>query len=358
MFKIKLSTNKYLSSEVFKQDVHLFQNIWLFAGFKYEIEKRGDYLVKKFPFGEIVIRNFGDKIKAFFNICPHRFSRLFSESTGNSIIECPYHGWRFDEDGKPSAIPHKKECFGDLNDLENLSLKFIELEICGEFIFIRVFKDENSPTLIDYLGKDYSTLIDASKFLTNKIDTHEYEFNANWKIVIENSLEEYHLLKVHPETLAQVLSPGIKYKFESFSSTSNIELKENNALKLKKIKTLFNESLDLSGYQHTFIFPNLAIATTEGVSFFIQEAWPTSEDTTRYISHGFLPTFKTSCASMIQNQIAEQYKNTNRKIFNEDLSICNGIQIALNSAINYSGILGKREERILHFQNIYLKLSP
>lgn len=350
-----LTSNYYLSNETFQKEKQSFQNLWLFACFKQDLKNEGDYVLKKFPFGEVIIRNFGEKIKAFFNICPHRFSRIFSESSGNSILECPYHGWRFNESGNPSVIPHKKDCFGNEFDLEKASLKFLDIDYCGEFVFLRAHKNQHSITLEDFLGIDYSTLLKISSFLSTRIDTHEYSFKANWKLVIENSLEEYHLLKVHPETLAQILSNNIKYELNPYSSSSTISLQEKNSNKLQKIKKFFTNSLEQADYKHTFIFPNLAIATTEGFSFFIQEAWPLSAEETKYISHGFLPNFQTSCSPIIQQQITEQYKNTNRKVFYEDLSICDGIQIALKTVANYEGILGKREERIHHFQSLYLK---
>lgn len=45
------------------------------------------------------------EIRAFRDVCPHRFARLSDGRVIGSNIECPYHGWQFGADGRCRAVP-------------------------------------------------------------------------------------------------------------------------------------------------------------------------------------------------------------------------------------------------------------
>ncbi len=356
MSKVILQPNFYLSSEYFNlENEKIFKTSWLFGCFTTEISEKNDFIIKKFPFGEIVIRNFNGEFKAFFNICAHRFSKLFLANKGNSIIECPYHGWRYNDQGKAQVIPNKKECFGIDFSSDRYSLIFLDTSVCGKFIFVRFNTEPSQPSLSEFLGNMYDYLNEVSRKMGDKIDENKMSIGSNWKLIIENSLEDYHLNCVHKETLAKLLSPKYHSQFNDNTSSTNIELLEGSGEKMKKMSVFFEHSSHAEGYQHEFIFPNLAVATTNGVSFFVQEAIPVTADQTTYVSHGFLTPFKTNISEVIKIQISNQFKTTNQIVFKEDAEICEGIQIALKSAVSLQGIMGTREERILHFQNRYLK---
>lgn len=356
MSKVILGFSKYTSDANSKLEVEkLFKKFWLFGCFTDEVSLNKDFIVKKFPFGEVVIRNFDGEIKAFFNICPHRFSKLFLKEQGNSIIECPYHGWRYDNKGTASAIPFKRDCFGAEFRQENYQLKFLRCEIVGKFIFIKIDTNQEDISLKDFLGDSYVYLLEVSEKMAARIDRNEMLIRSNWKLVIENSLEDYHLGKVHPETLAKLLSSKYTSSFTPFTSTTRIDLLDSNVAKIKKLGSFFQDRLEVEGYKHVFIFPNLAIATTEGLSFFVQEAIPLGTCETKYVSFGYLSKFKDNLVNLIKDQLSEQFKETNRQVFKEDAEICEGIQDAMMSPVEFQGVLGMREDRIKHFQELYLK---
>lgn len=353
MSKVILEFDHYISESVAKSEVDkVFLNSWLFACFGTDIPKQNDFFVKKYPFGEVVILNLGESFTAFFNICPHRFSKLFLQNQGNSIIECPYHGWRFNGEGIPYAVPFKKECFGKDFEPENYKLSKIQCEVVGNFIFVKVKDDD--VDLIRFLGEKYLYLKEISQFLKNRIDNNEMEIKSNWKLVIENSLEDYHLLKIHPETLSKVLSSNYESHTLGFCSSTNIKLKELSRLSLSKLATFFESKFDIDDYRHDFIFPNLAIATTEGLSFFVQEAWPVSVGVTKFISHGFLNDFKPGLSDLVRENITSNFIKTNRNVFIEDAQVCEGIQEALTLPVILEGVLGSREDRVKQFQEVYL----
>ncbi len=52
-----------------------------------------------------VITRLNGKITAFLDKCPHRNARLSDGRIVNDSLECPYHGWQFNDEGKCGFIP-------------------------------------------------------------------------------------------------------------------------------------------------------------------------------------------------------------------------------------------------------------
>ena len=52
-----------------------------------------------------VLYRAGGKIVAFEDRCPHRHSPLSLGQCADSVLQCAYHGWRFDADGRCIEIP-------------------------------------------------------------------------------------------------------------------------------------------------------------------------------------------------------------------------------------------------------------
>jgi vanillate O-demethylase monooxygenase subunit len=52
----------------------------------------------------VVVRLDGE-IKVFADICPHRYARLSDGQVVGSNIQCPYHGWQYDANGRCAHVP-------------------------------------------------------------------------------------------------------------------------------------------------------------------------------------------------------------------------------------------------------------
>ena len=88
---------------------------WVCIGRDEEFPKPGDFLVRDIV-GEsvIVTRNPAGELRAFYNVCAHRGTKLLDE-TGESCghvdkaFKCPYHAWSFDLDGRLVGTPNVHE---------------------------------------------------------------------------------------------------------------------------------------------------------------------------------------------------------------------------------------------------------
>src|SRR5690348_15552041 len=47
----------------------------------------------------------GDDVSAFPARCPHRLVPLAAATVVEGTLQCPYHGWRFNSDGRCAEIP-------------------------------------------------------------------------------------------------------------------------------------------------------------------------------------------------------------------------------------------------------------
>ena len=78
-----------------------------------QIERPGQFFVRELLGESIIVTRdaVGDACSAFHNVCRHRGTRLCTEATGAfaGSIQCPYHAWTYDLDGRLIGAPHMDE---------------------------------------------------------------------------------------------------------------------------------------------------------------------------------------------------------------------------------------------------------
>jgi Rieske 2Fe-2S family protein len=194
----------FVSPEIFAEEQKkIFSNEWLLVGHQSQIAKPGDYFLVNVA-GEslIVTRDQGSLIRAFYNVCRHRGTRLKEDACGHaSAIQCPYHAWTYGLDGRLIGAPHMDDVPGF--DKTNYPLHSVNVGVWEGFIFVRL---ANNPMLLEnwfapLTGKfshwNIATLRPAKRI--------EYDVHANWKLMFENYSECYHCPGVHPQL--QKVSP-------------------------------------------------------------------------------------------------------------------------------------------------------
>src|SRR5436305_11128638 len=75
----------FVSQEIFAQEQQdIFSKNWLLVGHTSQLAKPGDYFLATIS-GEslIVVRDRRSQVRAFFNVCRHRGSRLIENADGN-----------------------------------------------------------------------------------------------------------------------------------------------------------------------------------------------------------------------------------------------------------------------------------
>ena len=106
----------FCSPEIFAEEQEkIFANRWLCVGRAERIAKPGDYFVQEIGTESIiVVRDNGGSIRAFYNVCRHRGTRLCEEHSGQfpETIQCPYHSWAYGLDGRLIGAPSTQDIEG------------------------------------------------------------------------------------------------------------------------------------------------------------------------------------------------------------------------------------------------------
>ncbi len=186
-------------SDVFAQEVRrLFQRTWQCVGRADEVANPGDYRTYEIGgSGVIVIRDGDGELRAYHNVCRHRGTRILEAEAGAgmSVLQCPYHAWTYDLQGRLMGAPHMEGAKGF--DRKDFGLFPVGLQTWRGFLFVNL-RPKPEP-LEEYLGD----FVDRAKpFPLERLRRacrYTYDVAANWKLVVQNANECYHCPGVHPQ---------------------------------------------------------------------------------------------------------------------------------------------------------------
>ena len=348
----------------------VFLRQWLFAGATGGLEKDGDYRCIDIGHFSVVLQNFDGQLRAFNNVCSHRFARLQTDPCGNRELKCPYHGWIYNEAGLPYAIP-RKPLISEITPatLCDYRLSRWHVRTLGPLLFIR--KEHAGETLAgDDLEQQFGDLAEPLAQLTaacgELVENTAHVVKANWKLVVENTLEGYHVDCVHPNTIRKLGMSGLSTS-ASAETASRFTFAGQNSAVFSPLNTEVSDRMDrtykflaarpqkLDGYRHFYFFPNFVFASTRGESFSIQRILPIDEKTTELTSFLFATNGLgelTKMEAALKKQFYASAAEFVREIFLEDAGICEQVQRGIGYA-HGSGVLSDEEERICAFHQAY-----
>lgn len=193
-----LAQEFYVDEEVFEEDLRrVFHSNWLFAGHSCEILETGDYFT--FEVGDeslLILRDKTGGVRAHFNVCRHRGSRLTTEPCGHAkALVCPYHQWVYALDGQLSNA----RLMGDGFDKNKYRLRSAEVREVAGLIFVCLAPEASTPDFEHFFRAIEPQLGPHGLEHAKVVTRHHYEVRANWKTLIENNRECYHCRVSHPE---------------------------------------------------------------------------------------------------------------------------------------------------------------
>jgi phenylpropionate dioxygenase-like ring-hydroxylating dioxygenase large terminal subunit len=190
----------YTDDEIFRRDLEcIVSKQWLLVAHESEISGRGDYLTYEVA-GEsiVVVRGRDDVVRAFFNVCRHRGSRICLEPKGNRrTLTCPYHAWVWDLQGNLIGARSMPEGF----DPSSWPLHSCRVRVWHGLVFISLSTD-GDPDVADFdqLAGRLEPYVSHYGVARAKVAHREfYPTEGNWKLAVENFMECYHCAPAHPE---------------------------------------------------------------------------------------------------------------------------------------------------------------
>jgi nitrite reductase/ring-hydroxylating ferredoxin subunit len=195
-----ISTHRYIDPAYAKKELEtLWKTTWQFACREEHIPEVGDYYVYDLAhYSFIVTRVSRNEIRAYYNACLHRGTKLRASGTEGCANEfrCPFHGWSWNIDGTNKNVT----CDWDFPHVEkkDLCLPQARVETLGGFVFVNM--DGNAPSLAHYIGPDAMAHITKWKLEDRYIVAHVSKvIPANWKLTMEAFMEAYHVIETHPQ---------------------------------------------------------------------------------------------------------------------------------------------------------------
>jgi phenylpropionate dioxygenase-like ring-hydroxylating dioxygenase large terminal subunit len=206
-------------------EAFLKEHFWFMVDHESRIPKPGDYFVFEFGRGDSVIiaRDQTHAVRAFYNVCRHRGSRLcmhgpdfdnvrptearadaktpdsrFSviqlASSGNTpVFRCPYHAWTYDLSGKLISVPQGMP--SGFNQADH-GLHPCHVRTAEGFIWVSLAHDD--PPDFDSFVSNWKTA--SAEYGTAQLKVaarKQYPTKANWKLALENFRECYHCQHAH-----------------------------------------------------------------------------------------------------------------------------------------------------------------
>lgn len=199
----RVARNSFVDQDIFAAErAQIFDCCWLYLGHGSELPRKGSFVTRPAGGRNLIFnRDANGVVHAFLNACPHRGATVCREPSGNTRnFTCSYHGWVFGADGKMRDLPGRESYSESFNDGGCADLVAVpRLQQYRDFWFVCF--DAQAISLVDYLAgaAEYLDLLadqsDAGMEIIS--GTQEYSIRANWKLLVENSIDGYHAASTH-----------------------------------------------------------------------------------------------------------------------------------------------------------------
>lgn len=347
----------YTDPATFARETAALRRAWHCVGLTRDLPNDQDWILVRVVDRDVVVQRFGDELRAFTNTCPHRFNAIRSGSCGNGPLTCGFHRWSFDRDGRPTSIPFRST-FAQL-DLDALCLERWALETCGELVFVRL--DDGVP-LEDWLGAAHARLAAIAAAIDRPYAEFTLEVAANWKIVVQNTLEFDHVYSVHPDTFGAIVenrpameelptaAPHVAY-------LSQLAPPANPRAIQRRVAAMFARATIGSDdrHEHHSLFPLTTIGVFRRESISLLRYVPRGPQATTVHTRLFLPIIPDlrDDERVMQDAFAELMAAFSRQLGDEDRAICESWQRGVANATAHQGAFGAGERLVWEFQRGY-----
>jgi choline monooxygenase len=223
------------------------------------LPKSGDH-VERVAFGVplFAVRGRDGRARVFRNACRHRGMALVEGPGCSAALVCRYHGWTYRLDGSLSHVPHA-DAFPDLDAASRGLVEVDSREVDG----LIVIGPLQSPG--PHTDEAWAALSDGGPWRDKLMPAARHVFAnsttrpMNWKILVEQFLEGYHIRSTHKGTFYPIQYDDLNV-VERFGPNSRITFPYQNVERLRDRpeSTWTVERRVTYVYQ---LFPNVMVAT-------------------------------------------------------------------------------------------------
>jgi choline monooxygenase len=338
--KRSLPWSWYSDPEVLRREhERIFLRSWQYVGHVGQASEPGSFFTGALGLAPVVVTHARDgELRAFLNVCRHRGFVVAEGEGRRETLQCRYHAWTYELDGRLRAAPRSER--EPAFDPDELSLAPLRLERWGPLLFVNA--DPEAAPLAEALGPvpdQLAELLDVDT-LEFRYRT-EFELEANWKVACENFLECYHCAVAHPGFSAAVDVSPDAYRLATEGLTSS---------QFGPVRTGSDSFLsdgEVSRSQFHFVWPNFGVNVFPGrPNLSCGPILPVGpERTARFLDYFFAPD--------IDQAWLDELIELDDQIGREDTALVEGVQRGLRAGVLTEGrVLGESERLVAHFQNL------
>ena len=223
----KIPGYRYTSKEFFEKEWEgMWTKVWLLLGREAEMPEPGDWQMEEVGREEILmVRQKDGSVKAFYNVCQHRANPLVDGPKGHVLrrFVCKYHSWAFLPDGTLNFAPDKED-FPEGNPCDNVTLAEVACETFAGFIFINM--DPDCKPLKDYLGPIWEDWEKRDIHTWKRTMANTMWLPCNWKVVLDNFNESYHVPTVHMAATPDTDRKKIRGNIDTYFKETRFDLSD------------------------------------------------------------------------------------------------------------------------------------
>lgn len=306
------------------EKVQVFQPSYQVVGSLDQLPQVGSYFTGRFmgwPY--VVVRDEAEKVRAFFNVCSHHLSCVAQGEGKTTQFVCPYHGWTYDLAGQLRKASHA----GNIAHFhkQGLNLKPISLKCYGRFIALHFGQQKVNEAIVN--GMNALAALDNPNF--ELVHQKTYAMACNWKVFIDNYLDGgYHVAHLHKDLAAQL-------QMENYVST----IFEAHVMQRCRGQSDENSRVgDVAEY--LWIHPNFC-ANRYGNWLDTNWVIPTGPQRCE-VSFAYYHLGPLATESM------DALLSSSDKVQQEDMFICEQVQLGLESGVLQQGIYAPKFEKPMH----------
>ncbi len=327
-------------SVLHQEQERIFRRRWQYVGHTGQLPQPESVAAGRAGDAPVLLtRDAGGELRAFLNVCRHRGSVLVAEDGARKTVQCPYHAWSYELDGRLRSAPRSQG--EDDFDASSLGLHPFAIDTWGPFIFVN--PGPAPAPLAETLGRLPELVASAG------VDVHALAFKqrarssyeANWKVCCENFLECYH---------CQIAHPGLANVLDIREEAYTLEEDRWFSSQYGPLKEGWSGDFDPTGSvghgQFHFVYPNVTINISPGSpNLSIGPVLPEgAERTSRFLDYFFAPD--------ADPKWVEDLLSWDGVVGDEDTVLVENLQRGVRSGVIEEGVLFRSERLIAHFDRL------
>jgi choline monooxygenase len=331
--------DNYLDPERFADELRLLRSLPSVFVPSAALPNSGDH-VERVCFGTplCAVRGTDGRARVFRNACRHRGMAVVEGTGCSHALVCRYHGWTYRLDGSLAHVPHA-DAFPDLNPSTRGLVEVTSTEVDGLIVIGAVEPNAAQKEAMAALS-DGSPWRDKLLPASRLFSENSVVLQINWKVLIEQFLEGYHIRSTHHETFFPLQYDDLNV-VETFGPNSRITFPFRNIERLRDRP----ESQWTIERRATFVyqlFPNVMLATFPD-QVIVVVVDPIDVD------HSRITTYNLSTAEIADAQHGDAGPTLLQRGALEDNEMSAGVQRGLRAGANAFVEFGRHESAVGHF---------